>query len=378
MIRLPVSIFALIGLLQIAPLRAFAADYFVYFGSQSTAPGIGISLAHFDTDTGVLTTPKFILPADGPSFFALAPDHQHLYSTSYTGTGGVISYQINPQDGSLKQLNHISGNGAGASHISLDATGHFALEVNFDHGHVAAFPIQPDGTLGDHTAFDIHTGHSIDPVRQTGTYPHCIMVDPTNRFALVPDLGLDKLFVYRFDAKLGTLTANDPPFATIKPGSGPRHVRFHPNGKWLYLITEMGGTVIAFNWDSTAGTLSQFQSISTLPENFTGQNTSAEIVIHPNGKFLFASNRGPDTIAVFAIDPSTGMLSLVEMAPTLGKAPRDFTLDPTGKWLICTNQQSDNAVVFSVDDKTGKLTPSGSPIPIPAPCGIQFVPASAP
>jgi 6-phosphogluconolactonase len=364
------------GLVQLTAMPAVALDYFVYFGTQRDAPGVGISLARFDSDTGVLTTPRLILPADGPSFFARSPDGGHLYSTNYTGPGGVSAYQIDRATGGLKLLSRIPGGNFGTSHISLDRTGRYALAANFDHGHIAVFPIQPDGSLAAPTAIDKHTGSSINPVRQKVTYPHCVMTDLTNRFALVPDLGLDKLFVYHFDDASGALTACDPPFAAITPGSGPRHVCFHPNGKWGYLISEMGGTVTAFNWDSAAGHLSEFQTISTLPSDFHGENTSAEILVHPNGQFLYASNRGDDSIAVFAIDPATGQLALVERVPTLGKSPRDFALDSTGKWLVCTNQLSDNVVVFGVDQTTGKLTPSGEPIPVPAPCGLLLAPSN--
>jgi 6-phosphogluconolactonase len=354
-------------------IPAWAGDDFVYFGTERTARGAGISVAHFDSDTGALTTPRLILPVDGPSFFALAPDGKHLYSTNYTGAGGVSAYQIDRATGGLALLNRIPGGNFGTSHISLDQAGRFALAANFDQGQLAVFPIQSDGSLGKPSSLDKHSGSSINPVRQKGTYPHCIMVDPTNRFALVPDLGLDKLFVYRFDEKTGTLTANDPPFAAIKPGSGPRHVRFHPNGKWVYLVTEMGSTVVAFNWDAASGRLAEFQSISILPEDFKGENEAAEIVIHPGGRFLYASNRGDDSIAEFSIDQTSGKLSLVERVPSRGKTPRDFMLDSTGKWLICTNQDSNNAAVFRVDQATGKLTPTAEPVDVPGPCGIQLV-----
>jgi 6-phosphogluconolactonase len=270
-------------------------------------------------------------------------------------------------------LNHLPGGDFGTSHISLDKTGHFALAANFNHGQIAVFPIQGDGSLASPVSIDKHTGSSIDPVRQKGTYPHCILTDPTNHFALVPDLGLDKLFVYRFDEKTGALTANDPPFAPIKPGSGPRHVRFHPNGKWLYLLSEMASTITAFNWDSSTGKLDEFQSISMLPADFKDTNTAAEVVVHPNGRFLYASNRGDDSIVVYAIDPATGRLTFIQRAPSQGNGPRDFTLDFSGNWLICTNQMSNNVAVFSVDPATGKLNPHGSPVAVPAPCGLQLM-----
>jgi len=376
MSRLLIFVAAIVGLMQLAAKPAGAVDYFVYFGTQRDAPGVGISLAHFNSDTGVLTTPQLILPADGPSFFARSPDGGNLYSTNYTHSGGVSAYQIDRASGGLKLLSRIPGGNFGTSHISLDHTGRYALAANFDHGHIVVFPIQPDGSLGAATASDKHTGSSINPVRQKVTYPHCIMVDPTNRFALVPDLGLDKLFDYRFDDRTGTLTANDPPFVAITPGSGPRHIYFHPNGKWVYLISEMGGTVTAFNWDSSAGHLTEFQTVSMLPDDFHGLNTSAEIVVHPNGQFLFASNRGDDSIVVFAIDQTTGSLTKIERVPSQGKSPRDFVLDPSGKWMICTNQMSDNAVVFRVDQATGKLTLVGQPVAVPAPCGLLLVPSN--
>jgi len=373
MSRFPLLLAAIAVIAQLNSMAALAADCFLYIGTQSESPGAGISLSHFDSTTGTLTTPRLILPVEGPSFFALSPDGKHLYSTNYTHSGGVSAFRIDTATGNLTQLNHLPGGDFGTSHISLDKTGRYALAANFNHGQIAVFPIQSDGSLAAPTAIDKHTGSGIDPVRQKGTYPHCIMTDPTNHFALVPDLGLDKLFVYRFDEKTGSLTANDPPFATIKPGSGPRHVRFHPNGKWLYLLSEMAGTITAFNWDDSTGKLAEFQSISMLPPDFKGENTAAEVVIHPNGRFLYASNRGDDSIVVYAIDPATGQLTFIQRAPSQGNGPRDFTLDFTGNWLICTNQVSNNAAVFGVDAATGKLTPHGSPVDVPAPCGLQLM-----
>jgi 6-phosphogluconolactonase len=276
----------------------------------------------------------------------------------------------------LQPINHIPGGGFGTSYIGLDQTGRFALSANFDRGHIAVFPIQPDGSLGDHTAFDLHTGSSINPKRQSRSYPHCIVADPTNRFALVPDLGLDKLFVYRFDQTSGTLTANDLPFVAVKPGSGPRHVRFHPNGKWAYLVCEMGSIINGYNWDADKGTLTQFQTISTLPAGFTGENNAAELEILANGKFLYVSNRGDDSIAIFAIDQTSGMLTPIGHVPSQGKTPRNFAIDPTGQWMICTNQDGNSAVVFRIDGDTGKLTQVGKPIDIPAPCCERFLPVA--
>jgi 6-phosphogluconolactonase len=216
----------------------------------------------------------------------------------------------------------------------------------------------------------------VNPQRQAQPHPHSIVVDPTNRFALVPDLGLDRVFVYRFDAKSGSLAPNDPAFAAVAPGSGARHIKFHPNGRWAYLINEIASTVIAFNWDSAKGTLSEFQTISTLPAGFKGSSACAEIEIHPSGRFLYGSNRGHDSLAAFAIDPATGRLSLIGIEPTGGKTPRNFAFDPTAKWIVCTNHDSDNAVVFRVDGDTGRLARAGDPVAVPYPFCERFLPVN--
>jgi 6-phosphogluconolactonase len=351
-----------------------AADMFVYCGTQRSGPNLGFSLAHFDTDTGVLAKPVFLIESPAPAYFVIHPDGRHLYTCNATTPGGVSAYEIEPHTGLLKFLNRVPAGGAGTCYVSLDQTGRFVLAANYAGGNIAVFAIKPDGTLGDRTAFVQHTGSSVNPQRQTHAYAHSIIVDPSNRFALVADLGLDKILVYRFNEKDGRLTPNDPPFVAIKPGSGPRHVTFHPNGRWVYVISEIASTVTAFNWNSTNGTLAEFQSVSALPADFQGTNTSAEIMVHPNGRFLYASNRGDDSLAVFAIDQTTGRLALVEHVSCGGKTPRFFTFDPTGKWLLCSNHGSDNTVVFRVDENTGKLTQSGQPVPVPYPFCEGFLP----
>ena len=287
---------------------------------------------------------------------------------------GVIAYEIDHATGQLTLLNKEPSGGADASYVCLDQTGRFLLVANYEGGNIAVLALKPGGSLGERTAFVQHTGSSVDPKRQTHAYAHSIIVDPTNRFALVADLGLDRLFVYRFDEKDGSLQPNDPPFATVKPGSGPRHVKFHPNGRWVYLINEMGCTVTAFHWDTAHGALTEFQTVSTLPADFKGTSTCAEIVVHPDGRFLYGSNRGHDSLAVFTIDPDTGRLAPLEHVSTQGKSPRNFAFDPTGKWIICTNHGSDNAVVFRVDEATGRLTPAGPPVSVPSPFCERFLP----
>ncbi len=355
-----------------------ASDVLVYFGSQQTAPNTGFRIAHFDTDTGRLATPKLLLSANAPSYFVIDSAGKHLYSTSFSGDCGVSAYAIDPATGDLTLINHIPGGKAGTSYIGLDHTGKFALSANFATGHIAVFPIRPDGGLADPTAFEFHTGHGPNPKRQSRTYPHCIVADPTNQYCLVPDLGLDKLFVFKFDDSAGTLTAADPPFVTVQPGAGPRHVRFHPNGKWAYLVCEMGSRIYAFNWDAGKGTLTQFQSISTLPDGFSGENNAAELEVLSNGKFLYVSNRGEDTIAIFSIDQSSGVLTPIGRVPTRGKTPRNFAIDPSGNWMICTNQDGNNAVIFHINRDTGQLTQTGNPVPIEAPCCERFLTTALP
>lgn len=349
------------------PIFCRAGDTYVYFGSHRAGNGIGFSLAHFDTDSGVLTKPEFLLQSVAPAFFVIHPDGKHLYTCNSGSPGAVSAYEIDRTNGHLNLLNEKPAGGGDPSFISIDKTNHFALVANYAGGNVAVFAIQPDGALGERTALVQHEGKSIDPARQTKPFAHSILTDATNKFALVPDLGVDKVFIYRFDEKAGTLTPNDPPFAAIKPGSGPRHVRFHEKGKWVYVISEIASTITAFNWDAAKGTLSEFQTVSTLPADFKGTSACAELEIHPNGQFIYASNRGHDSLAAFAIDPTSGKLSLVQHIPSAGKTPRNFAFDPTGKWILCSNHGSDNAVVFRVDEKTGKLTQQGEPVSVPYP-----------
>jgi 6-phosphogluconolactonase len=374
------SIAALI-LLSFISSQCRAADMFVYFGTHVQGAGKGFSLAHFDTETGVLSPPQFLLESKAPAYFVIAPDGRHLYTCHSTPTfdgqpgGAVSAYSIDPGTAHLTLLNSALTGGADTSYISLDNTHRYALAANYAGGNIDVFAIKPDGSIGDRTAFIQHTGSSIDPKRQPHAFAHSIRVDPTNRFALVADLGLDKFFVYRFNEKDGTLTLNDPPFAAVKPGVGPRHFVFHPNGKWIYLITEMGSQVFQFAWDSEKGTLKELQDISALPADFKGVSACAEMDVHPSGKFLYASNRGHDSLAVFSIDPGDGHLELIQHIPTGGKTPRNFSFDPTAKWLLVTNHDSNNAVVFAIDQETGKLTQHGSPVSVPYPFCERFLPA---
>jgi len=253
--------------------------------------------------------------------------------------------------------------------------GHFVLVANYDGGSVAALPVLQDGRLGNASAFVQHAGHSVNPQRQEGPHAHCIETDRSDRHAIAADLGLDRLLVYHFGSKTGALTPNQPPFAEVKPGSGPRHFAFDPTGRFLYLVDEMGSTIYAFSYDSNKGVLRPLQSISSLPKSFKGENYAAEIAVHPSGKFLYASNRGHDSIAVFAIDPARHTLTPLEDVPTQGKFPRSFGITPDGTYMFVANQKSDNVVIFRIDQKSGRLTPTGQSLAVTSPVCVKFVSA---
>jgi 6-phosphogluconolactonase len=377
-----------IAFVFLAAAPALANDEIVFFGTRNNGPTRGFYTSHFDSDTGKLTVPEFNARTDSPAYFVITPDSRHLYACNSesnfrggTNMGGVSAFAIDTATAKLTFLNDTPSGGGDPSYITLDHTGRFVLVANYqgnrtpgEGGTVAVYALKPDGSLGERTAFDQHKGTSIDPDRQKQAYAHSIVVDPSNHFAIVDDLGLDKVFVYRFDDKTGTLTANDPPFASVKPGSGPRHTAFHPSGRVVYVIQEMGSMITAFHWDGDKGTLEKFQEISTLPSDFTGTNTAAEIRVHPSGRFLYATNRGHDSVAMFAIDPRTFELSMTGTVPSAGKTPRNFEFDPLGRWMIVTNHGSDNAVVFSIDQVTGKLTQCGDPVAVTYPFCPRFLP----
>jgi 6-phosphogluconolactonase len=354
-------------------------DNLVYIGTHSAGPQKGISVAHFNSATGVLTKPELIVEAPAPAYFILHPNGKYLYVCNSNDfargyTGQIISaYSVDPKNGTLTILNQQSSGGADPSYIEMDAAQRFVLVANYKGGSVTVIALQPDGSLGAMTANIKHSGKSVDTVRQTQPYAHSVKLDPTNSFALVADLGLDKLFVYRFNRETGALTPNDPPFVQVSPGSGPRHIAFHPSGKFVYLINEMACTIITFAWDSASGTLTELQTSSTIPSDYKGKNACAEIAVYPNGKFLYASNRGHESLAVFVVNDTSGKISLMEHIPTQGRSPRNFEFDPTNKWLIVTNHNSDNAMVFKVDEKSGHLTPTGNPVSIVYPFCIRFL-----
>ncbi len=315
--------------------NALKSKYLVYVGTytQQEGTGKGIYVYRFDAASGQLAPLGVAVETTNPSFLAVHPNHRFLYAVNdvadYKGkkSGIVSAFVINRKNGKLTLLNEVPSAGAGPCYITLDKTGKFVLVANYTGGSVAAFPVLQDGRLGEASAFVQHAGHGANPQRQEGPHPHYIDLSSNNHFAVTADLGLDEILVYKFDPTKGTLTPNDPKFASVEAGAGPRHFVFHPDGKFGYVINEMQSSITAFSYDSDHGVLHKLQTISTLPKDFAGSNDDAEIEVHPSGKFLYASNRGHDSIAVFAIDQSTGTLTLVEHVPTQGKTPRNFELD---------------------------------------------------
>lgn len=264
--------------------------------------------------------------------------------------------------------------GAGPCHLTVDSRGRNVLVANYGSGSIAVLPIGYDGRLSEASEFIQHSGSSVNPKRQQGPHAHSINLSPDNRFAIVADLGLDQVLVYRFNPAYSTLAVNDPPFTKMNPGAGPRHFAFHPSGKFAYVISELQSTVTAFAWAAGPGTLSEIQTISALPKDFSGESYCAEVQVHPSGKFLYGSNRGHDSIAVFTVDENKGTLTPVEYASTQGKWPRNFGIDPSGAFLLAANQNSDNITVFRIDAKTGQLKPTGQTLEVGAPVCVKFVP----
>jgi 6-phosphogluconolactonase len=335
---------------------------------------MGIAIAGFDTTLGMLSTPRPGIETRDPAHFVLSGDGSYLYLCNTGTPGGVSAFAVDGSTGALRLLNHRVAEGRGPSYISLDRTGRYVLDANYGGGYVEIHSLAADGSLGQQTAFVQHQGSSVHAQRQNKPYAHWFATDPTNRFALAADLGTDHIVVYRFDGQTGRLAANDPPAARVNGGSGPRHLAFHPNGRWLYAVQELSNQVLAFHWDAAAGKLAQFQAVRTLGEDFTAPNTAAEILVRADGRFLYVSNRGEDTLVVYAIDANTGELTVRQRVSSGGRVPRFFTFDPTGRWLVVANNESGNLRVFGIDEHDGELTLHGEPVPIVKPMGVAFRP----
>lgn len=333
--------------------------YLVYVGTYQDKGGKGIYAFNFNASNGKLAPLGLKAEVANPSFLAL--NGQFLYAVSEVGnfqgrhSGGMLAYRTDAATGQLTLLNQTPSIGEGPCHLSIDKTGKFILAANYDSGSVAAFSLEPDGKLGKVTGFVQHLGASVNPERQKGPHAHFIETTPDNRMAIAADLGLDQLLLYKFDANNGALAAAKPPFAGVKPGSGPRHFVFHPNQHYLYVVNELTSTVATFAYDATTGNLQEKQTISALPKDYKGNSDAAEIQVDAKGKFLYASTRESNAIAVFKISATDGTLTMVQTIDSGGKIPRFFALDPSGKFLLSANQDSANIVTFRVSQKTGKL-----------------------
>lgn len=360
-----------------APFAASAQQHWrVYIGTYTGGESEGIYLLDFDAETGRLDNLRLAATIDNPSFVALHPSEPRLYAVgARTDEDGerrdsVTAFSIDEATGMLTELNSESSMGRGPCHVTVHPAGRYAAVANYGGGSIAALPILEDGSLGEASAFVQHEGSSVHR-RQQQAHAHSVTFDEAGRFLFAADLGIDKIMIYRFDASGGTLEANEP-HADLAPGAGPRHFAFHPSGDYAYAINELDNTVTAFAYDAATGRLDTIHTVPTLPEDFTEDNTTAEVRVHPSGRFVYGSNRGHDSIAVFGVDPETGRLEPRGWTSTQGNTPRNFNLDPTGGFLIAANQQTDTLVVFRVDPEAGTLEPTGQIVDVPTPVCVAF------
>jgi 6-phosphogluconolactonase len=361
-----------------ATLANKPSSLWVFFGTYTSGNSQGIYASRLDLAEGKLSSPELVAETANPSFLAIHPSGKYVYAVNevadYQGekSGAVSGFRLDRTTGKLTELNQQSSRGAAPCHVIVDPSGKNLLLANYTGGSVAVLPIQEDGSLGPASDHQQHVGSSVHPRRQKEPHAHSINLTPDARHALAADLGLDKVLIYRFDADQGKLEPHDPAAGLLPPGSGPRHLAFHTSGRFAYVINELSSTVTAFAYDPQAVTLQEIQTISTLPEPVSG-NSTAEVVVHPSGKFLYGSNRGHDSLAIFTIDPATGRLTRAGHQPTGGKTPRNFAIDPSGAYLLAANQGSNSVVVFRIDGATGGLRPTGNQIQVGAPVCIKFL-----
>jgi 6-phosphogluconolactonase len=351
----------------------------VYVSTSSGGQNSPIYAYRFDATSGHMAFLGIAAQVPSPTFLAVTPNQRFLYAVNaisdYQGrsSGSVSAFSINAKTGKLLLINAQPSGGTGPCYLTLDKSGKNLLVANYKSGTIGVLPLLRNGRLGTITSIIQHVGRGTNLVRQEGPHAHSIETSNDNRMAISADLGLDKLFVYRFDATKGTLTEDPESSISMDPGAGPRHIVFHPNGRLVFVISEMGSTVSVFRYAAGTGHLRQTQTVSTLPLTFRGNNDASELAVSPNGKFLYASNRGHNSIAVFAIDRSTGKLKLISITASQGKTPRHFGIDPTGAFLLVANQESNNIVSFRINRKNGKLTPSGELRQVPFPFCVIFV-----
>jgi 6-phosphogluconolactonase len=350
----------------------------VYVGTYTSGKSEGIYLYRLKLSSGELKHVATTKGVKDPSFLALAPSRRYLYAVNeveeFAGkkSGALSAFAMDQRTGELRLLNQQPSLGGAPCYVIVDGTGRFVLVANYAGGNVAVLPVRSDGSLGEASDVKQDLGSSINAERQEGPHAHCIVLDPANRFAYACDLGTDKIMIFRFDARRGKLIPNTTPSVQVKPGAGPRHLTFHPGGEYAYVINELHATVTAFAQDQVRGNLKEVQTVPTLSKDFTGENTSADIHVSPDGRFLYCSNRGHDSIAAFKIDPRNGTLTFIAHESTGGKTPRNFAIDPTGTFLLVANQNSDNVITFRRDRKTGRLSATGHVAQVPSPVCLKF------
>jgi 6-phosphogluconolactonase len=363
------------GFAQTPKATANKGDYYMYAGTYTRQNSKGIYAWRFHAADGSLQSIGLVAETSNPSFLALSPNNRFLYAVNEDPriTGSVSAFAIDGATGKLTPLNKVSSKGAGPCHLSLDRSGKWLFVANYDSGSIASFPVHADGSLGEAAATVQHAGSSVNRQRQSGPHAHSVVTSPDGHFLLSADLGLDEVLVYRIGAT-GSLTPNDPPFAKVPPGSGPRHIAFSHDGKFVYVASEMIPGVTVFQYDAKRGSLKSIQTITSLPAGYTERDSGAEIAVSPNGLFVYASNRGANSIAAFAVDRKTGQLTPAGLFPSGGKTPRNFAIDPTGQWLFSAHQDSDSIVKFRIDPKSGALTQAGDTLEVGAPVCIVFRP----
>ena len=360
-------------------MTASTGQITVYVGTYTQGDSEGIYTYRLDMSTGALQPANDPVAIADPSFLAIDSRRRYLYSVGEEGdpdsgsTGSVSAFSISAEDGRLRYLNTQPSGGDLPCHLSVDATDRQLLVANYKGGSVAILPIGSGGELGEPTDVPRHAGTGPDPERQERPHPHSINVDPTNRFAFVPDLGTDRVVAYRLDLVLGRLVPEDGLAVTLGAGAGPRHFDFHPNGKYAYAVNELDSTVTAFSYDGPTGTLAELHTVSTLPEGFGGTNYPADVHVAPSGRFLYGSNRGHDSIAIFTIDQDTGRLAAVGHESTRGQFPRNFAIDPTGTFLLVANEHTDDIVSFRIDGETGLMKATGHVTKVPSPVCLKLV-----
>jgi len=353
-----------------------AADLKVYLGTYTNKGSKGIYLARLDTATGKLSEPELAAEVANPTFLAITPSRKYLYAANEVGnykgerTGSVSAFSIDRATGKLTPINAVSSKGGGPCHVSTDRKGRFCFVANYGGGTVASYAIAKDGRLSDAVTFIQHEGKGANPKRQERPHAHSINVSPDGRFAVAADLGIDELIVYAIDKKTGALTRHSS--VKTAPGAGPRHFAFHPKRAFAYAINELNSTVTAYSWNKQAGTLTELKSVTTLPSGATVTNYPAEVRVHPSGRFLYGSNRGHNSIALFSLDVS-GIPAFVDTFPSGGKNPRNFNIDPSGRWLLSANQDTGDVVVYSIDRKSGRLSDTGNKINLNGAVCIRYL-----